>query len=324
MSARILHGLQSGHIRIGTFSSVATHWLPYILQAFSRDYPGIDYELLLGDYCEVEGWLASGQVDCCFVRLPTRPEFATIFLQRDDLAAVLPAEHPLAAGETCSVQALGTEPFILLDKAGNHETSEALARCGVAPDVRFTTWDDYAIIAMVECGLGVSLLPELILRRVPYRIAIRKLERRSAATSPSRCPAGRIFRPRRASSCAIWTGGMRRKPPPAARDLTIRRDLCIITTKSLIFCEICPPASGDREESNVTYTVDDTMKKLLGAPEAVAVLERFFPKILKNPALQMTAAMTLRQVAGFAQSGLTADSLAEIDAQLRALPSSDA
>lgn len=93
--------------------------------------------------------------------------------------------------------------------------------------------------------------------------------------------------------------------------------------KSLIFCEICPPASGDREESNVTYTVDDTMKKLLGAPEAVAVLERFFPKILKNPALQMTAAMTLRQVAGFAQSGLTADSLAEIDAQLRALPSSD-
>ena len=57
------------------------------------------------------------------------------------------------------------------------------------------------------------------------------------------------------------------------------------------------------------------MKKLLGAPEAVAVL--------KNPALQMTAAMTLRQVAGFAQSGLTADSLAEIDAQLRALPSSD-
>lgn len=37
----MLHGLQSGHIRIGTFSSVATHWLPYILQAFSRVYPGI-------------------------------------------------------------------------------------------------------------------------------------------------------------------------------------------------------------------------------------------------------------------------------------------
>ena len=294
-----LHGLQSGHIRIGTFSSVATHWLPYILRAFSHDYPGIDYELLLGDYCEVEDWLASGRVDCGFVRLPTWPEFTTIFLQRDDLAAVLPADHPLAAGETCPVQALGAEPFILLDKAGNHEVAEALAQCGVAPDVRFTTWDDYAIMAMVECGLG---------------------RRRRSRT---RCPVRRLFRPRRASSCAIWTGATHRRHPPETRDLTIGRDLCIITTKSLIFCEICPPASGDREESNVTYTVDDTMKKLLGAPEAVAVLERFFPKILKNPALQMTAAMTLRQVAGFAQSGLTADSLAEIDAQLRALPSSD-
>ena len=48
----------------------------------------------------------------------------------------------------------------------------------------------------------------------------------------------------------------------------------------------------------MTYTVDDKMKTLLAAPEAVAVLERFFPKILKNPALQMTAAMTLRQAVG--------------------------
>ena len=53
----------------------------------------------------------------------------------------------------------------------------------------------------------------------------------------------------------------------------------------------------------MTYTVDDKMKTLLAAPEAVAVLERFFPKILKNPALQMTAAMTLRQVAGVCAVG---------------------
>ena len=53
----------------------------------------------------------------------------------------------------------------------------------------------------------------------------------------------------------------------------------------------------------MTYTVDDKMKTLLAAPEAVAVLERFFPKILKNPALQMTAAMTLRQVAGSSAVG---------------------
>ncbi|HJF64286.1 MAG TPA: LysR family transcriptional regulator, partial [Gordonibacter urolithinfaciens] len=52
-----LNGLQAGLIRIGTFSSVATHWLPNVIRAFQEDYPNIDYELLLGDYSEIEEWV---------------------------------------------------------------------------------------------------------------------------------------------------------------------------------------------------------------------------------------------------------------------------
>ena len=52
-----LNGLQSGLIRIGTFSSVATHWLPGIIKRFQKIYPNIEYELLLGDYSEIEAWI---------------------------------------------------------------------------------------------------------------------------------------------------------------------------------------------------------------------------------------------------------------------------
>lgn len=62
-----LNGLRSGLIRIGTFSSVATHWLPNIIREFQRDYPHIDYELLLGDYTEIEEWILEGRVDCGFL-----------------------------------------------------------------------------------------------------------------------------------------------------------------------------------------------------------------------------------------------------------------
>ena len=65
------------------------------------------------------------------------------------------------------------------------------------------------------------------------------------------------------------------------------------------------------------FSADDRMQTLLDAPEAVAVLERYFPKILKNPALQMTRFMSLRAVADFAQSGLTPELLGQIDAELR-------
>ena len=68
------------------------------------------------------------------------------------------------------------------------------------------------------------------------------------------------------------------------------------------------------------YSADDRMQTLLTIPETVAVLERYYPKILKNPALQMTRCMSLRAVAAFAQSGLTPEQLEDIDQELRQIP----
>lgn len=69
-----LHDMQSGMIRIGTFSSVATHWLPNMIKVFQETYPKIDFELLLGDYTEIENWILEGRVDFGFLRLPTKAE----------------------------------------------------------------------------------------------------------------------------------------------------------------------------------------------------------------------------------------------------------
>ena len=171
-----LHGVQSGIIRIGTFSSVATHWLPNIIKAFQKDYPNIDYELLLGDYTEIEEWIAEGRVDCGFLRLPTYPEFDTIFLEQDNLMAIIPEDHPLADCEKFPLATLCEEPFMLLERGAKAEVSEVFERNNLTPRVRFTTWDDYAIMSMVESGLGVSILPQLILKRVPYRILAKELD----------------------------------------------------------------------------------------------------------------------------------------------------
>ncbi len=192
-----LHGVQSGLIRIGTFSSVATHWLPNIIKAFQKDHPNIDYELLLGDYAEIEEWIAEGRVDCGFVRLPARPAFETIPLARDDLLAVLPEGHPLAESERVPASALCSEPFILLERGARTDVTEIFEREGLSPRVHFTTWDDYAIMSMVESGLGISILPELILRRIPYRIVAKKL------AVPAYREIGLALRERESASLAV-------------------------------------------------------------------------------------------------------------------------
>lgn len=171
-----LNGLQSGLIRIGTFSSVATHRLPKIIKQFQSFYPNIDYELFLGDYAEIEQWIAEGRVDCGFLRLPTHPDFDTVFLEQDKLLAVLPENHPLKEEERFPVRALCDMPFMLLEKGSKSEMAELFERCNLSPKIRFTTWDDYAIMSMVENGLGISVLPQLILQRVPYKIIVKELD----------------------------------------------------------------------------------------------------------------------------------------------------
>lgn len=171
-----INGLQSGIIRIGTFSSVATHWLPNIIKKFQNDYPNINYELLLGDYTEIENWILEGRVDCGFLRLPAHPDLETYFLEQDKLLVVLPANHELADCSHFPVKALTDYPFMLLEKGAKAEISEILERYNITPKIHFTTWDDYAIMSMVESGLGISILPQLILQRVPYKIITKELD----------------------------------------------------------------------------------------------------------------------------------------------------
>lgn len=172
-----INGIQTGMVRIGTFSSVAINWLPDVFAKFQKDYPGIDYEMLLGDYDEVEGWIEDGRVDCGFLSLPASGDFDVISLKQDEYKAVLPADHPLTKKERLDYEDLNDQPFLLLERGGKTEVSELLEKNHAHPNIRFTTWEDYAIMAMVEKGLGIGVLPEMILKRIPYQIAIRSFKK---------------------------------------------------------------------------------------------------------------------------------------------------
>jgi DNA-binding transcriptional LysR family regulator len=56
-------GLQSGHVRIGSVSSVAARLLPGALAEFRRLYPGISVDLIEGTDSEVCEWVENNIVD---------------------------------------------------------------------------------------------------------------------------------------------------------------------------------------------------------------------------------------------------------------------
>ena len=172
-------GAQTGLIVIGTFSSVATHLIPPAIERFTREHPGIEYELRMGDYSEIESWVADGLVDFGFLPYPPqepREDLAREVVATDELMAVVPQGHELAAREAISLAGLAAEPFILLERGSDNEISPLFETAGLSLTVCLSTWDDYAIMSMVENGLGVSILPNLILTRCPYRIERRPLD----------------------------------------------------------------------------------------------------------------------------------------------------
>lgn len=174
--AASITGLERGHVRIGTISSIATHILPAAMAAFRRAHPGVDFELLIGDYEEIATWLAEGRVDMGSLHHPAPPEFESRVVARDQLVAVVPKDHPLAHVGAFPLSAFAEEPFIALERGGLSEVAGVFAATDLAIRPAFATWDDFAIMAMVEAGMGISILPELMIRRTDYRIAVVPLE----------------------------------------------------------------------------------------------------------------------------------------------------
>lgn len=160
-----LHGMTRGTLRVGTFTSVSIHWLPGIMKAFLDRYPGIHFELVSSwEFAEIEDLIRRGEVDCGFLRVPAGEGLDTIALQQDRLLAVLPPDHPLAHAPCYPIPRFTRDPYIRISEERDMEISRIFQEEGVRPNLQYNVNDDFAILAMVEQGLGVSIMPELVLR----------------------------------------------------------------------------------------------------------------------------------------------------------------
>lgn len=93
-----------------------------------------------------------------------------------ELRAVVPADHRLSARSSVTLEELSKEPFLLLEEGNLSEPLEAFRQLGLEPNITLRVHDDYSILSMIETGLGISILPELVLRKTNYEVAILPIE----------------------------------------------------------------------------------------------------------------------------------------------------
>lgn len=168
-----MKGLETGTIRIGTIASISAHWLPGLLKEFQDQYPGIEFVIHQGDYTSIQEWIKTGTIDFGFINPKAASGIKTITLKEGSMLAVLPKHHPLAEQEVIPLEQLAAEPFILLEEGHYYEPLEAFYSIGCRPNIKYTIHDDYSIMTMIEAGLGISILAELILHRTNYHLELR-------------------------------------------------------------------------------------------------------------------------------------------------------
>lgn len=174
--AKEIRGLDTGVIRIGTLASISCHWMPQLIKEFQELYPNVQFILHQGDYSSIHEWIKVGAVDFGFITPEAVTGLQTIKLKEGRMLAVLPKEHKLASYNAVKLQDIVNEPFILLEEGHFSEPMEAFHACNLEPNIKFRIHDDYAIMTMVEAGLGISILAELVLRRTNYNIVLLPVE----------------------------------------------------------------------------------------------------------------------------------------------------
>lgn len=159
-----INGLGQGRIRLGVLDSVCTNWLPNILTSFQRKYPYIEVQVYQDSYQGIESMLLEGFLDMGFVSLPASERFSTITLIHDRLLCIAPQDFIPDNMSYVTPDDLRRHPLLLSHRSYDRNLEQYLKQNQLEACSQHKITLDSSVIALVEGGMGVSILPELVLQ----------------------------------------------------------------------------------------------------------------------------------------------------------------
>ena len=176
MAERVVYGIaeefkrmQVGVLNVGSFASITLFYLPDILNKYQELYPGVKIQVMNSRYSTLENALLENRIDCAFVSFPSLDDFRVVPLCEDRLMAVIPEINPLSTKEALTAEDFAHEAFIMPAEGSNYSIGEFFSSKGIVPQTKFVSEDDYSAIEMVRRGMGITIMPELLLRHVPLQ-----------------------------------------------------------------------------------------------------------------------------------------------------------
>ena len=153
-------GMRRGTLRIGSFGPTSSmKLLPAILQRYRALHPGIEVHIDEGPDRQVIQWLDERRIDVGFVVLPEE-RFDTFALMADQMVALLPTAHPLAARTSLSLRDLCDDPFVLTEAGSAELVTRLFNAARLTPNVRYRCSQLLSTLNTVSRGEAVTVVSE--------------------------------------------------------------------------------------------------------------------------------------------------------------------
>lgn len=171
-----IRGIHRGYIRIGSYVSTSAAWLPQVIGHYQRNYPDVEFKIAESGQEEMLHGLLSGSLDIALMSRPDHNEVDFIPILDDPMVAVFPEGHDLSRFDYIPVSELQNFPLIMTYPEYDTDANKILQSIGLEDDVRYRFRDDFAVLSMVQNGLGISILPELSIERFLGKYDYRMLD----------------------------------------------------------------------------------------------------------------------------------------------------
>ncbi|MBF6185650.1 MULTISPECIES: LysR family transcriptional regulator [Nocardia] len=165
-SVEALSGLLTGHVAIGTITSISPRSidLPELLASFHRRHPGVGISLVEDTAAILAHRVYDNDLDIAFTSLTDEPVAGMHSrpLRSERMVAALPPGDPLARRRRLPLSALSGRSLIALPEGSGlrRRLDQTLAREGVRAQVAFEASDPDVLVALAGKGLGLALVPE--------------------------------------------------------------------------------------------------------------------------------------------------------------------
>ena len=158
-----MNGLEKGTVKIGAFNSICTTLLPQLIKSFREQHPSIEIEVYQGTYDDVLKWIKNGTVDLGFLSISSAGGLPIIPLFKDRLVSVMPKGTNVGGKEFVRMEDLRGKGFVSQRESTDADIQNLLKKYDVEVQSNCHVVDDQSTIAMVESGLGICIMPSLLM-----------------------------------------------------------------------------------------------------------------------------------------------------------------